>query len=636
MSAVAEVFVESVLFPAEVTASIFFGFDRFTRGRGRTIIAALALAIAYAAADIASRGFIGWWPTDPTRRLPWWAVLVLAVTLWEAGVAWIRAGRLRPALIYGARTAACLLAAWLLIRVVRERSELSSVWWNAMLALLALFFVGQWRLLDVAAHGDGPWPSLFLAVLAGLSGAVVALSGWMGVAQALFALGICLATIAPVSWSRREVLPMAGVVGAFVLLYQALIGCACWFGQLPGLAAAMLAVAPIFACPRLVAWLAPRLTERRVIQAIGLLAVVFIAATLVHRDAPGEMPHDDLFSAGGYRDYCYVSVFEDQRLAIYRIDASSGKLSAVGSMPMAGKPRALATDPKGRFLFASTYSPDQLTSFRIDAQTGGLTQIGTIAAGAEPTHISTDREGRFLLCACYEAGTISVHAIGPDGRLSPKPRQTIATAPMVHSVVLDPENQVAFAPHTGPEAIFQFRYDAASGGMEPAPVPKISTKNAGPRHIVFHPCKDTAYVVNEGGGSVTAYRLDREAATLCPFQTMSTLPPGYKAFHACAEIRIDASGRFLFASTRGLDSIACYQISPTDRRLTLIEHVPTERMPRSFDLSPDGRFLYVASETWGRLAAYRIDATRGNLTRLSIHELGLRPLWVQTVRLPSR
>jgi 6-phosphogluconolactonase len=334
-------------------------------------------------------------------------------------------------------------------------------------------------------------------------------------------------------------------------------------------------------------------------------------------------------------DTCvYVSVAGDKKIAVYKKDADSGKLTHLADTATDGEPGALTVDPRRQFLFASLRSAGKLASFRIDPRTGKLTHLGTVPAGADPAHISTDRAGRFLLCAYYVAGQVTVHAIAKDGRLGAKPQQTVKTAEKAHAAVLDPTNDFAFAPHTGPNAIFQFKFQAAAGTLTPAAAPVLKTPpNTGPRHLVFHPTLDVAYVSNEQGGSATAYELDRKAGTLRPLQTLSTLPAGFKGENACAEVRIHPRGKFLYVSSRGHNSIACFRVW-ADGGLTGPALAATEPVPRSFDLDPDGHFLYAAGESSGKLAAYTIDSTTGELRRFTTYDVGRQPWWVKAVRLP--
>src|SRR4051812_12053159 len=134
--------------------------------------------------------------------------------------------------------------------------------------------------------------------------------------------------------------------------------------------------------------------------------------------------------------YVYVAVAGDQKITACRMDPDTGKLTHAADTRTDGEPGALTTDPGRRFLFASIRSAGKLAAFRIDPQTGKLAHVNTVPAGADPAHLSTDKEGKYLLCAYYVAAKVTVHAIGKDGSLSPKPRQTVATAAKAHAVLL--------------------------------------------------------------------------------------------------------------------------------------------------------------------------------------------------------
>ena len=116
-------------------------------------------------------------------------------------------------------------------------------------------------------------------------------------------------------------------------------------------------------------------------------------------------------------------------------------------------------------------------------------------------------------------------------------------------------------------------------------------------------------------------------------QTVSTLPKDFKGTNACAEIKIHPTGRFLYVSNRGHDSIACFKVDAQDGKLTAIGQEPTEKTPRSFDLDPSGKFLLAAGEGSGKLAVYRIDAEAGTLKRVQAYEVGKNPWWAMLVDL---
>jgi 6-phosphogluconolactonase len=335
--------------------------------------------------------------------------------------------------------------------------------------------------------------------------------------------------------------------------------------------------------------------------------------------------------------FLYVSVAAEKRVAVFRLDADSGKLTHQSDCGVEdGEPGALAVDPEKRHLLAAIRSTGKLASFRIDPATGRLAHVNTVPAGPDPAHLATDRTGRYLLTAYYVDAKVTVHAIGNDGKLGAQPLQSIPTADKAHAVVPDPSNRFVFVPHTGPDTIFQFTFDAMNGRLSANSPAKLRTPlGTGPRHLAFHPAKPIAYVDNEQGSSVTAYALDEKAGTLQALQTVSTLPRGFQGTNACAEIKVHPSGRFAYVSNRGHDSIAAFALHE-DGTLSAIGHFPTEKTPRSFDTDPSGKYLFTAGESSGKLAAYRIDRETGKLTRLTTYEVGKMPWWVLAVELPER
>jgi 6-phosphogluconolactonase len=331
----------------------------------------------------------------------------------------------------------------------------------------------------------------------------------------------------------------------------------------------------------------------------------------------------------------YVSVAAEKRIAVYQMDRATGKLTHRGDAKLDGEPGALTVDPGHHFLFAALRAEGKLASFRIDRATGMLKHLNTVPAGPDPAHLSTDAAGRYLLAAYYVDAKVTVHRIGEDGALGEKPLQSLPTADKAHAVVPDPSGRFVFVPHTGPEAIFQFAFDAKAGRLSANEPSKLTTpKGTGPRHLEFHPSRPIAYVANEQGGSVTAYALDPKAGTLQPLQTVSTLPKDFKGANACAEIRIHPSGKFLYVSNRGHDSIACFALDE-EGKASATGQEPTEKTPRSFDLDPAGKYLFAAGESSGKLIAYEVDGKNGRLKKLETYVVGKTPWWVLAVNLPA-
>lgn len=335
--------------------------------------------------------------------------------------------------------------------------------------------------------------------------------------------------------------------------------------------------------------------------------------------------------------WVYVSVAAEKQIAIYQRNETTGELTHQENVSTSGEPGALTTDPKQRFLFASLRSTGELMSLQIDPETGSLKPVSQIPAGADPAFVATDRKGNYLLSAYYRAGKVEVHKIGPEGQLSKQPVVSLKTDEKAHAILTDPTNRIAFVPHTGPNAIFQFWFDEKTGTLKANAVPKIETNpNTGPRHLAFHPQLDVVYVDNEQGSSVTAFRLNPKQGRLTPFQTLSTLPKGFQGTNSCARLELSPSGRFLYVANRGYNSLAAYTVDRETGRLTVIDQTATEAVPRSFSISPDEKFLYAAGQESGKLAAYKIHPEKGTLKRIANYIVGQSPWWVLAVDIPRK
>ena len=269
--------------------------------------------------------------------------------------------------------------------------------------------------------------------------------------------------------------------------------------------------------------------------------------------------------------FVYVTASADDKIIIYDQDAESGALNRLDEVEAPGRPAPMAVDPSRRFLYVARRDANELSSYAIDAETGGLSLLGVAPLESDPNYLATDRTGRWLLSAYYVAGRCAVHPIGEDGVAQAPPVEWRATGGGAHCMQTDRSNSFAFVPHiaggNGPNAIFQFRFDAATGRLTPNDPPTVPQDGElGPRHFCFHPSLDTVYVSNEQGCSVTAYNFDAALGTLSAFQTVSTLPSLWSGRNSCAQIQMHPSGTMLFAPNRGHDSIACFAVAPVRRR----------------------------------------------------------------------
>jgi len=333
--------------------------------------------------------------------------------------------------------------------------------------------------------------------------------------------------------------------------------------------------------------------------------------------------------------FLYVSMAPEQKIQIYRLNPGDGTLTASDAVAVDGTPGSLAVDPRKKYLLASLRSTSALASFSLDAATGKLKLISTVELpkGENAAFVGTDRTGRWLLSASYAAGKVVVHRIDDDGKIISPPVQTVTTAKTAHNIALSPDNRFVFVPHVEPNAVYQFRFDGETGRLTEAGKAPGGADKAGPRHLAFHPNGRFAFSSDETGLSITGYEFDPKNG-LKPSQTLSTLPANYKKSgkDSTAEVKVHPSGKFVWVSNRGHDSLAGFAIDAASGKLTPLGQTPTEKTPRSVEIDPDGRYVFGAGEGNGKLIVYRVDTATGRLTPVHVVADGKSLTWVLAVK----
>ena len=341
--------------------------------------------------------------------------------------------------------------------------------------------------------------------------------------------------------------------------------------------------------------------------------------------------------------YVYVGGYRPE-ISIFRLDAATGALTPAGQVAAGSAPSFLAWDPTHKYLFAvDEVDAGKVLAFSIDGATGALKPLGEASsAGFGPAHLSVDRSGHWVLVANYadkKSGTIAILPIGPDGRLSAAvDTRDYGPASMPHMILTDPTNNFVFVPCKGGPYVAQLVFDVSTGKLTPNEPERAATRpRSGPRHLAFHPSKDVAYLINEQEMAVIVYAFDRKKGRLTELQSIGTLPaktPIAQGF-STAEIEPHPSGKFLYGSNRGHNSIVIYRIDDAGR-LKLIGHERrTIDKPRHFSIDPSGSLLMVANQGNDTVSVFRIDQSSGLLTPLGTPTpAGKQPSFVGTLLLP--
>jgi 6-phosphogluconolactonase len=365
-----------------------------------------------------------------------------------------------------------------------------------------------------------------------------------------------------------------------------------------------------------------------VLRCLALLVVLVVPVLLF------AAPPDGAGSGGKY--WAYVGTYTQKgSKGIYRydFDPATGQLSGRAVAGEASNPSFLAVSPDRRFLYAVSEISDfegkktgAVAAFAID-KNGDLTALNKQSSeGSGPCHLVVDKAGKHVIAANYGSGSVCVLPIEADGRLGKatdfvqhrgssvdKGRQE---GPHAHCITLDAANHFCLVCDLGLDKILVYRYDMEHGKLTPNDPPSAGVApGAGPRHFAFHPNGHYGYVTNEMNSTVTAFAWDGEHGTLTNLQTLSTLPDGPVPGNSTAEIVVHPSGKFLYDSNRGHNTIVAYRIDEQTGKLARVgEQGQGVKVPRNFTVDPTGKYVLVANQDGDSIAVFGVDATTGALT----------------------
>jgi 6-phosphogluconolactonase len=314
--------------------------------------------------------------------------------------------------------------------------------------------------------------------------------------------------------------------------------------------------------------------------------------------------------------------------------SDDGKLTRIGLVAETASPSYLAVHPNGKFLYAvgevaqfAGKKAGSVSAFSIDTGTGKLTALNQQSSGGDgPCHLDVDRAGKVVVVANYGGGSVQALPIMGDGSLGEpgtfiqhegssanKSRQE---KPHGHAIVVDPSQKFAVACDLGLDKVLVYKLDAASAKLTPNdPAFATVAPGSGPRHIAFRPDGKFAYVINELLCTMTTFAWDSAKGTLKEVQTISTLPADLVRGFSTAEVYVHPSGKFVYGSNRGHDSIVVYSSDPVTGKLTLVEHESTQgKTPRHFAIHPSGKFLLAENQSTDNVVVFQIDTDSGKLT----------------------
>jgi len=338
------------------------------------------------------------------------------------------------------------------------------------------------------------------------------------------------------------------------------------------------------------------------------------------------------------QELLYVGTFSDRGdagLQVLRFDRDAVELHSVQTVNDRTDPGFQALHPNETVLYSVSREPfssemagesETLTAYSINKTSGTLTLLNELPVqGQGSAHVSVDPQGEFIYVSNYRSGNLNMISIGEDGRLeevtdviqhtgsSVHPRQE---APHVHAADPSPDGRFLYVSDLGLDKIMIYAIDRDKRQLVPAETPFAKTKPAaGPRHFTFHPNGQFAYSVEELSSTVAVYEVDKDGGGLKNIQRIAMLPPDFEGANKAADIHISPDGRFLYASNRGHQSLAIYQIKASTGTLSLVGREPTQGdHPRNFMIDSRGQYLFVANMNSDNIVIFERDPETGLLT----------------------
>jgi 6-phosphogluconolactonase len=324
---------------------------------------------------------------------------------------------------------------------------------------------------------------------------------------------------------------------------------------------------------------------------------------------------------------------------IYKLDRTTGRLTHIGTSPETTNPSYIQVHPEGNWLFAVNETGSSqgepagsVSAFRLTHEGKAMEFINSVSSeGNYPCYIQVDQTGKYVMVANYGTGNVALFPVNA-GRLAPAvsvdqhtgrgPTSNQETA-HAHMITVSRNNHYAYSCDLGTDQIYVYELDTENGRLISTGNHYAAQPGSGPRHLVFHPFRDLAYVINELNGTIECMKADTGSGTLTRFQIISTVADGIGKEASCADIHITPSGQYLYASNRGdFNNIAMYSIHSNTGELTLIGHQTVNgKTPRNFIIDPTGTFLLVANQNSDNVVTFRIDRETGILIDTGIETI---------------
>jgi 6-phosphogluconolactonase len=375
----------------------------------------------------------------------------------------------------------------------------------------------------------------------------------------------------------------------------------------------------------------------------GVAAIGAVTTLGAARPAPAAKP--------GGRVLAYVGTYtpNGQGIYLFEVDGSTGALTQLKVFPSMVNPSWIAFDPTNRFLYSANEisnfngtTTGSVSAYAVNAGNGDLTLLNTVTSGgAGPAHLSVDPLGKFVFVANYGGGNVAVlpvqgngslgnptHVVndtsactpacpvGPTHAVNAPPGSFAISghdAPHAHMIQTDPAGNFVIANDLGLDLTIVWQLNRPAGQLiNHQTVP--SSAGAGPRHFAFHPNGVWFYSLNEEASTIAFMTYDAASGVLTPVEEISTLPDEFVGTNFTSEVLVSQDGKIVYAANRLHDTIASFSIDHNGALTLVGEEWTRGDYPRSFNIDPNGQFMYVCNHRGDSVTTYRVHAGSGKLT----------------------
>jgi 6-phosphogluconolactonase len=379
------------------------------------------------------------------------------------------------------------------------------------------------------------------------------------------------------------------------------------------------------------------LTRRQFLPLLGATAVAATTPSVVGAAAGGSPGQPSAASAR----FVYVGTYtapgvppggthpsKAVGIYVFRLNPSDGGLTPLHIVP-ASNPSFVALHPTQTRLYSvNEDAAGVVSAYAINPATGNLIFLNSASANGQfTTHISVHPSGQFFYAANYGTGNFPVYQILANGSIGLRtdtfqsvgngtgPNPARQEGPHAHQILTDVGGGHVFGVDLGADKVNAMNLDLGSGLFSPNTVPFVPVASgSGPRHMVFHPDRKHAYVLDELTSSITVFDYDPVRGAFIWKETLSTLPDNFTGTNTTAEIRVHPSGQFLYNTNRGHNSVTMYSVDAVTGELDVIGWESTRgEWPRGMNIDPSGTFLYAANQNTDTIAVFRIQPSNGKL-----------------------